>query len=844
MTENKVKIGIFGDFNREVLILPAQAEIMNGRSTTNQEKSRELEVRHWPGGSLALADAISSAIEVTKQRALAKITGLNKELEESRTFPERSEEIEKDIAGITGAAESLNSAEIVVSYKTDMEEGFAKWLTETVHEDDWLTLFEHFPQDDKKDAKSVFRIEQLVGQVRSEELPTQGKMGIGALTDDLLAKIGSPGAAECSWIVVIVDRNNKFRQKAEFKSWYEVLKKPEVKAIVLLASGKFATGEMWKIITNPDIKAIKVAIVTAYDLRSRFNIRQLSTLEQAADDFAKIMGREEMRELLKCDHLLVLFDDVSVLHLNQAGPPQEWESHCKCHLPPFLGENLIVDSIVRQPERFGWMTGQRLILTASIVRKLVLNIMWSSRQDKGSYTIPIEDGIKLGMALGKRHLRNGYEPRVVLDTNHTKGWVNALRRIFEADDLGPVATIPVVLDRAKGLKAGDGGNWGRLDIWHEVYGKEGYDNILLNIVRRGLKKVSETPLKKASETLGDSSCSTNPLSVVEQELKQVYLPYAQFGKVLTADREEIDSFLDIALLIQKYLQEPTWGRPLCLAVFGPPGSGKGFTIKEILSSVRRSDKTDPLVYNLSQFTSVDDLTAAFHQVQDRALAEDVPLVMFDEFDAYFGHDLGWLKYFLAPMQDGEFKGRSGTYRVGKAIFVFAGGIYSRHEDFLAQQTTNQKEFRDHKGPDFVSRLRGYLNIKGVNPARIPEAAETSKLSPTIKFRRAVLLHSLLDLHARSIFGRRREANIDASVIRAFLEVPEYRHGVRSMEAIIQMSLFDEVRSVERSKFNVASLPRTEQLNMHVNADAFNELAQSPGSTVNAEDEVRTQDNKK
>jgi hypothetical protein len=46
------------------------------------------------------------------------------------------------------------------------------------------------------------------------------------------------------------------------------------------------------------------------------------------------------------------------------------------------------------------------------------------------------------------------------------------------------------------------------------------------------------------------------------------------------------------------------------------------------------------------------------------------VVFFDEFDSpHGGEPLGWLKYFLAPMQDGVFKEGGETHPIGKAILV-------------------------------------------------------------------------------------------------------------------------------------------------------------------------------
>jgi len=58
-----------------------------------------------------------------------------------------------------------------------------------------------------------------------------------------------------------------------------------------------------------------------------------------------------------------------------------------------------------------------------------------------------------------------------------------------------------------------------------------------------------------------------------------HVPMAIYGKYLTVDREEIERINSLKKLILSYRESPGDTRPLSIAVFGPPGSGKSFAIK-------------------------------------------------------------------------------------------------------------------------------------------------------------------------------------------------------------------------------------------------------------------------
>jgi hypothetical protein len=137
--------------------------------------------------------------------------------------------------------------------------------------------------------------------------------------------------------------------------------------------------------------------------------------------------------------------------------------------------------------------------------------------------------------------------------------------------------------------------------------------------------------------------------------EQFGVPMARFGDLQTMDRSEIESYRSIRNLFREFLAAKDVARPLSIAVFGQPGSGKSFGITEVAKSLDSEAVEQGLVFNVAQFTSEKDLIDALHAVRDVALRGKVPLVFFDEFDSTLNEPLAWLKYFLAPMQDGKFK---------------------------------------------------------------------------------------------------------------------------------------------------------------------------------------------
>lgn len=279
------------------------------------------------------------------------------------------------------------------------------------------------------------------------------------------------------------------------------------------------------------------------------------------------------------------------------------------------------------------------------------------------------------------------------------------------------------------------------------------------------------------------------------------VPYASVSRLFAIGRNQLETLRSAKLALDQYLAGSD-EKPLSLAVFGQPGAGKSFAVRQLAQSTDASTLT--IETNLSQLAGPSDLEPVFQRARDISVSGQIPIVFFDEFDSDLGGDsFGWLRHFLAPMQDGLFHSGRGPYRLGRSVLVFAGGTSHSYAEFLAPLVEGKVD-RATKYPDFVSRLHGYLDMAGVGQ----NVQDDDRILDLL--RRSILLRSMIERDSRELVDLYTgKARLDERYVAVLLTVP-LQHGARSLESIVRLS-----RPDDRGRLMLSSLPPSDSLAAHV-----------------------------
>jgi len=270
------------------------------------------------------------------------------------------------------------------------------------------------------------------------------------------------------------------------------------------------------------------------------------------------------------------------------------------------------------------------------------------------------------------------------------------------------------------------------------------------------------------------------------------LPIFQLGHLRTTDPAEIDPVITLHNVMDSYVTKAEVLRPLCIGVFGPPGSGKSFAVKQVAAVIGQRFDGDPFdfyEFNLTQFASPDEINAAIEPVRASVAQGKIPIAFWDEFDCrYDDYEFGYLRYFLPAMQDGVTYVHGIPYHIGRSVFVFAGGVKSSWqgmEDLLRTTDTKALELiKTLKIPDFMSRLRVVLDIDGID---IPDdlLRDTVSEDDLEELRRILLKRAFIIAHQMQTHWRSAARKTSGLLLRLLLA--KYKFGARSIEAVIEAS---------------------------------------------------------
>jgi|694.fasta_scaffold104821_2 hypothetical protein len=569
-----------------------------------------------------------------------------------------------------------------------------------------------------------------------------------------------------------------------------------------------------------EIKKRTLAIVYGDHLRSGCNLaiaRRIS-IERTAQDFLQELHTNPLlNELGSFEHLIVRFGLLAVVHSYRI-------KNRRFHRLFFDPKNIYKPKY--STKLSGGVTGTQTLLLDNIIRQL---LKLDEEEQKNPYDVAekIGDGIKLGIVDCRKRYDNGYG----------KNTSEAL------EFLGPESIRKTFQDNQNSEKEYSVADIAdeRIPLAHPTW------SILAQSAEYKLVQAAESivyfGVDKALNSQKDFPLSEDTKSDLND---RIWSPIGLFGTnnktMIVLERYELESYRSVQLLMEEVINLKNKSI-LSIAVFGPPGSGKSFVSERIADSACEASQVTPVLkkINLASINDsnqlIEKLDKAFSEyfqqyelvkseIEDNKRIKTLQLIIFfDEFDCSNNDKiLGWLKTFLPMMQDGEFttsintqKSNYSTYH-NQPILIFAGGTSHTYSNFSRQDSSGDPEdqlrFAQAKGPDFVSRLRGHIDILG--------PSKTSEHDEGYVVRRAILLRTAFLNHVRRIDDKESlEEYIYNPFLRAMLTVSRYKHGARSMEAIIAMCA-----QLPGGKISSASMPTHAQLNMHVDANEFLKIVRS------------------
>jgi len=338
-------------------------------------------------------------------------------------------------------------------------------------------------------------------------------------------------------IVVLDDVGNGFREAKN--AWPAAIKKRNKPIVILKMGSPLAQGSLWEELrTNLSEKL--VVIITADDLRSQgIKISRRLSWEQTAKDLVwQMASNPKLLALSCCAWVIVRFGVEGAILCSRKGGFVE----STLFFDPKTGEDGFGDNCP------GQMIGLGCAFSAALIERI-------ARQGLSG----VYEGVRQGILSSRRLWLQGFGSDLKkLDYPGKEIFIpNTDHDPFIADIAitNPTATEPADPD---------------------------YWSILGALTQTGLENIAFNYVIYGNDPIMDS------------------VPVGQFRYLKTYDRSEIESFRSIKNLIWEYLNASHVKRPLSIAVFGAPGSGKSFGVTEVAESVAPG-KLEKLEFNISQF---------------------------------------------------------------------------------------------------------------------------------------------------------------------------------------------------------------------------------------------------
>jgi hypothetical protein len=552
--------------------------------------------------------------------------------------------------------------------------------------------------------------------------------------------------------------------------------------IVLKTTAPLGEGLLWQKLTENYARKL-IVVISARELRkspARMNAG-LSWEETVEGFFRELRPQGAFNALTQCSQLIVAFESEGALWLDLQGKDRKTRVEVAAAKACLVYESGIIEgghAHTTKGHAFGFLS----CLAAAVTRALTLDLA------APDIAVALENGLAaMRDLLDQGHGKVDGQPPIGFPAGRLAG-------VFEK----PTLRYARAWFLPKELKMLTGN--GQVPEWSLLNMAQGNRGPVYDLARLVLLR--------------------GPIALQS-------LPHLKIGNLLTADRREIESFRTLEHVIRRYEEKDAGKKPLSIGVFGPPGAGKSFAVKELANALVENKAW--LEFNLSQFDTPEDLNGAFHQIRDQVLKHKLPIAFFDEFDS---QKYRWLQYLLAPMQDGQFQDGQLTHTLGKCIFVFAGGTSPTFETFgpaksgeKGKNSDDRRDFRFAKGPDFKSRLDAYLDVLGPNPRKIPipSGNKHTLLKESISGRDFVTdptdiifpLRRALIARAQLKYGPDDKLDMDEGLVHALLHVKKFTHGNRSLEKILQ-----PLGTGRPGKLHRSLLMPMVQLAMHTDAKEF------------------------